>query len=282
MRFDKHLSVKTDHVSLLNLNLSYAANVMFELGFVRGGGRTALDKKVMESTAPTVRFVFDNAYIECVQFPPEIGEFYEYLNTPCGIHIMALLTPDAEAFRQKLCDKGISVDELERIVRKDVDYGDKEGAVVLDLVPLPKEIIPRTHIAFLQHLTHELMYQPTRCAHLNGVTKLLAAVVCCDDEETANRIETELAELAQLADNASCVGGMEQLRLLDRQSLQDEFGLCPPKQGSAFTVLRFGTPVMAETKRTLRNTGYRIEEQENSVRVWLPKTVGMVFDFVEL
>ena len=282
MRFNKLISVKTDHVSLLNLNLSYAANVMFDLGFVRGGGRTALDKKVMESTAPTVRFVFDNAYIECVQFPPEISEFYEYLNTPCGIHIMALLTPDAEGFRQKLCDKGVSVDELERIVRKDVDYGDKEGAVVLDLVPLPNEIIPRTHIAFLQHLTHELMYQPTRCAHLNGVTHMLEAVVCCDDEETACRIEAELCQLAELADNAACTGGMEHLRLMDRQSMLEEFGLCPPEQGSVFTVLKFGTPVIEETKRTLRNTGYRIEEQEHAVRVWLPKGVGMVFDFVEL
>ena len=282
MQFDKRLAVKTDHVTILNLNLTYAATVMFDLGFVRGGGRTTLDKKVMESTAPTVRFVFDNAYIECVQFPPEIGEFYNYLNTPCGIHIMAMLTPDAEAFRQRLCSEGLMVEELERIVRKDVDYGDKEGAVVLDLVPLPEEIIPRTHIAFLQHLTPELMYQPTRCGHLNAVTRMEEAVICCPDADTADRIEKELTGIAALANNGDCSGGMESLRLVDEDTLWEEFGIRPVDEGSLFTALRFGTPRLEETKRTLRNTGYRTEETDHSIRVWLPKAMGMVFDFVEI
>lgn len=282
MRFDKRIAIKTDHITILNLNLAFAANILFDMGFVRGGGRTALDEKVMEMTAPTVRYVFDNAYIECVQFPPEIEEFYGYLNTQTGIHIMALLTPDAEAFRQKLCDKGIVVDELERITRKDVDYGDKQGAVVLNLVPLPDEIIPHTHIAFLQHLTPDLMYQPTRCGHLNGATRMEEAVICCSDKASADRIEEQLTALAALADNDRCQGGMGSLRLVDADTLWDEFGIRLEETGSVFAALRFGTPKLEETKRTLRLTGYRIEETEHSIRVWPPKGLGLVLDFVEI
>lgn len=282
MRFDKRISLKTDHFSVLNLSLASSTNVFFELGFVRGGGRTALDQKVMEMTAPTVRYVFDNAYIECVQFPPEISEFYNYLNTPAGIHIMALLTPDAEATRQKLWGNGIRVDELDRVVRENVDYGDKQGPVVFQMVPLPEEIVPRTHIAFLEHLTHDLMYQPTRCAHLNGVTQIIEAVICCSEPEQLHRIETVLPELCALADNAACSGGAETLRLMDPDSFREEFGMEHNPVGSPFSALCFGTPSLEETERYLNLTAYRHEKLDGRIRVWPPARLGLVFDFVQL
>lgn len=281
MSFDKKIAVKTDHLSLLNLSLSFSANIFFDLGFVRGGGRTTLDEKVMEMTAPTVRFVFDNSYIESVQFPPEISEFYNYLNTPAGIHIMALLTPDAETTLDRLCDRGMEIDELERVTRVNVDYGDKQGAVVFDLVPLPDEIIPRTHIAFLEHETHDLMYQPTRCAHLNGATRMEEAVLCCASQEEADRIETELTELARLADNAACEGGMESLRLMDAASFEKEYGVRHNEQGSPFAALRFSTPSLEETKRFINLSGYPMKEMDGCLRVWPPVHLGLVFDFTE-
>lgn len=282
MRFDKRISVKTDHFSVLNLSLASSTSVFFELGFVRGGGRTALDQKVMEMTAPTVRFVFDNAYIECVQFPPEISEFYNYLSTPVGIHIAALLTPDAEATRQRLWNSGIEVDELDRAVRENVDYGDKPGPVIFQMVPLPEEIIPRTHLAFLEHLTHDLMYQPTRCAHLNGVTRMVEAVLCCEDPEDARRIGEELPALCALADNSSCPGGMESLRIMDPQSFREEFGMEHNPQGSPFAALCFGTPSLEDTGRYLNLTAYRHEKLADRIRVWPPARLGLVFDFIQL
>lgn len=282
MKIDKRLSIKIDHLTMLNMSLGFSANMLFDLGFVRGGGRTALDEKVMEMTAPTVRFVFDNAYIECVQFPPEISEFYNYLNTPAGIHIAALLTPDAETTRRRFCEKGLEIDELERVTRMNVDYGDKQGAVIFDLVPLPEEIIPRTHIAFLAHETHDLMYQPSRCAHINEVTRMEEAVICCADETEAARIERELTELARLADNAACEGGMETLRLMDPDSFFAEFGVRPNENGSPFVSLCFGTPSLEETKRYIKLSGYPTEELDGRLRVHLPLHLGLVLDFVQL
>ena len=282
MRFDKRITIKTDHLSLLNLSLSSSSNIFFDLGFVRGGGRTTLDDKVMEMTAPTVRFVFDNAYIESVQFPPEISEFYNYLNTPAGIHIMALLTPDAETTLARFCERGMEIDELERVTRVNVDYGDKQGAVVFNLVPLPEEIIPRTHIAFLEHETHDLMYQPTRCAHLNGVTRLEEAVLCCSSQEEADRIEAELTELARLADNALCEGGMESLRPMDGESFSQEYSVRPNEQGSPFTALCFGTPCLEETRRFINLSGYPMKETDKGLRVWPPVHLGLVLDFIEI
>lgn len=282
MKFDRRIFVKTDHLSALSLSLANSTGVFFELGFVRGGGRTTLDQKVMEMTAPTVRYVFDNAYIECVQFPPEISEFYNYLNTPVGIHIMALLTPDAEATRQKLWDAGIQIDELDRVVRENVDYGDRQGPVVFHMVPLPHQIIPRTHIAFLEHKTHDLMYQPTRCAHLNGVTRLEEAVLCCPTAELADQIEGELTQMCALADNASCPGGMETLRLMDPLSFREEFGVDYNPEGSPFTALRFSTPSLEDTERFLSRSAYRCQRTGDRIRVWPPARVGLVFDFVRL
>ena len=282
MKLDKRLPIKTDHLTILNQSLGFSANIFFDLGFVRGGGRTALDEKVMEMTAPTVRFVFDNAYIECVQFPPEISEFYHYLTAPAGVHIMALLTPDAETTLERFRGKGLEIDELERVTRMNVDYGDKQGAVVFNLVPLPEEIIPRTHIAFLAHETPELMYQPSRCAHINEVTRMVEAVICCGTEEEAARMERELTELARLADNAQCKGGMETLRLMDPDSFFAEFGVRPNQGGSPFVALCFGTPSLAETGRYIRLSGYPMEETEGRLRVRLPLHLGLVLDFVQL
>ena len=282
MNFVKPISVRTDHLSLLSLSLGTAAGILFDLGFVRGGGRTTLDQKVMEMTAPTIRYVFDNAYIECVQFPPEISEFYSLLTASAGIHIMALLTPDAAATLDRLQARGLEVEEIERVVRRNVDYGDKQGAVIFDLAPLPEEIIPRTHIAFLEHLTHDLMYQPTRCAHLNGVTRMEEAVVCCATPEQAEYIEASLTKLCALADNHACVGGMESLRLMDPASFCEEFGVEPNPDGSPFTALRFGTPSLEETARFLNLTAYRHERTEDRIRVWPPARLGLVFDFVSL
>lgn len=282
MKFDKRLTIKTDHLSILNLNLGTSANIFFDLGFVRGGGRTALDQKVMEMTAPTIRFVFDNAYIECVQFPPEISEFYSYLNSPAGIHIIALLTPNAETTRQRLCAQGLDIDECERVTRQNVDYGEKQGAVVFNLAPLPVEIIPRTHIAFLEHLTHDLMYQPTRCAHINAVSRLEGAVLCFDSEETANRIESQLTSLAALAENDKCEGGMTALRFMDYDSFAREYNSQPDPAGSPFTALEFGTPDLDATIRYLRLSGYLMEEKEDRVRIWPPKRLGLVLDFIAI
>ncbi len=282
MTLDKRLPIKTDHLTVLSQSLGFSANVFFDLGFVRGGGRTALDEKVMEMTAPTVRFVFDNAYLECVQFPPEIGEFYHYLTTPVGIHIMALLTPDAETTLERFRAAGLEIDDLERVTRRNVDYGDKQGAVTFDLVPLPEEIIPRTHIAFLSHETHELMYQPTRCAHINEVTRLVEAVLCCDDAHRAARMEAELTRLAALADNGACEGGMEQLRLMDPDSFRAEFGLSPAPGGSPFAALVFGTPSLEETRRRVVLAGYPMADGAGRIRVWPPAHLGLVLDFVQL
>ena len=282
MTFDKHLPIKTDHLSLLSLSLGTAASIFFDLGFVRGGGRTALDQKVMEMTAPTIRFVFDNAYIECVQFPPEISEYYTLLSTPAGIHIMALLTTNAETTLERLQERGMDVDELERVVRQNVDYGEKQGAVIFDMAPLPEEIIPRTHIAFLEHKTHELMYQPTRCAHINEVTRLERAVLCCADEATADHIVAELTDLAKLAENEKCVGGMESLRLMDPESFAQEYGFTPDPTGSCFTALEFGTPNMEATLRYLNYSGYPLQQMDGRVRVWPPKRLGLVIDFVSI
>ena len=280
MNFTKELSIRADHLSMLSLSLGTAAGIFFDLGFVRGGGRTSLDQKVMEMTAPTIRYVFDNAYIECVQFPPEISEFYSLLKSAAGIHIMALLTPDAAGTLDRLQERGLETEELERVVRRNVDYGERQGAVIFDLAPLPHEIIPRTHIAFLEHKTHDLMYQPTRCAHINAVSRLEGAVLCCADAEQAQSIAAQLTDLCDLAENHTCSGGMERLTLMDRESFAREYGVSPDPDGSPFAALVFGTPDMDSTLRYLRLSGYSMEERPDRVRVWPPKRLGLVLDFI--
>jgi|GEM_PF-7045126 len=73
---NERLNIKVDRLSILNFDLSYSADILFSLGFVREGGKSELDYNVLEAMVPTARFVLDNAYIECIQFPPQISEFY--------------------------------------------------------------------------------------------------------------------------------------------------------------------------------------------------------------
>ncbi len=277
---DRQLSIKTDHMSILNFDLNTSTDILFNLGFVRGGGRSALDQRVMGMTVPSVRFVFDNAYLECVQFPPEVSEFYNYLHTPAGIHLIALLTPDAERCRERFCANGVEVDELEQIVRKNTDYGELQGPLVFRMVPIPHEIIPRTNVAFLQHCTRDLMYQPTRYAQPNGVVTIEEIVICCWTRDEADRAVTELTELRELSDNEKCEGGIGLMRFMDPETICERYGIGMNPKGSPFAVLRFKTMDMDKTMEYIKAAGYPYRRRKDAVQVVLPERFGMVFEFI--
>lgn len=275
---NRTIRVAIDHLSILNVMLKTSADIFFSLGFVREGGRSSLDQQVEEQMVPTSRFVFDNAYIECVQFPPYFGEFYNYLSTPAGIHIMALLTENAAELLQTLRDEGMEIEDLDRVTRKNFDYGEKKGTVVMLLVPIPQEIIPRTHVAFLEHLNRELLYQKSRYQHPNGVTTLLGTTICCNSPHEAEQIEAQLTKLGSLAGSQRCIGGARSLRLMDEESIYQEFGLRKPT-GSAFSVLTFGAPSFDALCPFIKAAGYSFVEQSERLIVNLEDELGMAFEF---
>lgn len=268
-----------DHLSILNFDLRTSADVFFLLGFVREGGKNALDESVFEMMVPTSRFVFDNAYVECVQFPPTVSEFYGYLNSPAGIHIIALLTQDAEKFRLGLREQGVNIEELDRVTRKDFDYGEKKGTAIMLLAPIPYEIIRRTHIAFLEHKTRDLIYQPTRYKHPNGVTVLKGVTICCRSEEEAAGIQSELTKLCALAQNQQCVGGAREIRLMDPDSIKREYGITTEPDGSAFAAVTFGVPEMETLRRHLDEAPYPYVERDGQILVNQLGDMGMAFAF---
>lgn len=275
---DKTLTIAIDHLSILNFKLKTSADVFFSLGFVREGGRNSLDRQVEEQLTPTSRFIFKNAYIECVQFPPYIEEFYNYLTTPAGIHIVALLTANAEKTLQTLRREGMEIEDLDRVIRKNLDCGAKKGTVTMLLVPIPQEIIPRTHVAFLEHLTHDLLYQQSPYLHPNGVTELLGTTICCRDNAEADRIESQLTKLCALAENQSCLGGARCVRLVDEATLWREYGV-HRSDGSAFSVLSFGAASFEPLRPFLASSGYSYAEYPDRLIVNLQEPLGLAFEF---
>lgn len=276
------LDIAIDHLSILNFMLNTSTDVFFSLGFVREGGRRELDKQVEEQLTPTSRFVFENAYIECVQFPPYLGEFYNYLHTPAGIHIIALLTENAEGLLQTLRSEGMEIEDLDRVTRKNFDYGEKKGTVVMLLVPIPTEVIPRTHVAFLQHLNRDLIYQDTRYLHPNGVTTLLGTTICCRSKDEADRIESQLTKLSAMAENQSCIGGARRIRLMDEESIYQEYGVKNAPGGSAFSVLSFGAPSFDALRPFIQAAGYPYVEQPDRLIINLQDRLGLAFEFIKI
>lgn len=279
---DKTFSVGIDHCTIIHKDLTSASDVFFPLGFVGDGNCRTLSEQVLTSFVPSVRFVFDNAYVESAQFPPELKEFYHFRKSDAGLHMITLLTDDAIRFRNTLIARGSNIPEITVTEREGADHGAKKGKAVFHLVEIPDAAVPDTHVAFLEHKTRELLYQPSRYRHPNTAACFKQMILCSADAALADRIETQLQDLCALANSNGCPGGMREMRIVDPDSFLREFHFPAEEKRCIFSALRFGVEDLSICRSFVEASGFAWKENAKGIFVNATNKLSLVFCFEQL
>lgn len=276
---DKVYKVSMDHCTIMNRTLERSAEVFFPLGFVGDGDCSELRPAVREAFVPSVRFVFDNAYVECAQFPPQVEEFYHFLTSEAGLHMTTLLTDNAQAFRETLIAQGNDIPEIVVTEREGADHGKKKGKAVFHLVEIPFCAIPDTHMAYMEHKTRDLLYQPGRWQHPNTVCRFEQVVLCSEDEALLERIGRQGEELTELAGGTRCPGGMKEFRMMDPVSFKQVFGYDANEKRCIFSALVFVAEDMAACRRCVERSGLGWHEENGVIYVDAMEKLSLVLCF---
>lgn len=276
---DKRIHIGIDHCSIFNRELSTSTDIFFALGFRGDGNCSELSEEVKSAFVPSCRFVADNAYIECVQFPEALGEFYYFLKSKAAVHLMTNLTPDAEAFRDTLEKAGYPNPIVDTTIRENASHGTVGGTAKFLLVPVENSKVPDTHLAYEQHCTPELLYQPTRWQHLNGVNTIDEVTVCIDDEATAEAMMGQLLGLHQLAKSDECPRGLRSLRVMDTASFEAEFGAKPDTARSMYSAFTFGVESLDAVRSLLTGSSFVWSEKEDRILVNVMDELNLVLVF---
>ena len=276
---DKRISIGIDHCSIFNRELATSTDIFFALGFRGDGNCDSLSEKITSAFVPSCRFVFDNAYIECVQFPEALGEFYYFLHSPAAVHLMTNLTPNAEAFRAKLAENGHPDAIVDTTIREGASHGEVGGTAKFLLVPVHTDAVPDTHLAWEQHCTPELLFQPGRWQHACGAKTLEEVTVCMDDEAKAETMMATLLELDAMAESTKCPGGMRSLRVMDTASFEAEFGAKPDTSRSMYSALTFGVESLDTVTDVLTGSNLSWKQVEDRILVNVMDAVNLVLVF---
>ena len=276
---DKRIHIGIDHCSIFNRELATSTDIFFALGFRGDGNCSELSESVKSAFVPSCRFVADNAYIECVQFPEALGEFYYFLKSKAAVHLMTNLTPDAEAFRATLEKAGYPNPIVDTTIRENASHGTVGGTAKFLLVPVENSKVPDTHLAYEQHCTPELLYQPTRWQHLNGVNTIEEVTVCCDDEAKAEAMMSQLLELHELAQSDKCPTGLHSLRVMDTASFEAEFGAKPDTDRSMYSAFTFGVASLDAVRALLADSSFAWTEKDERIFVNVMDELNLVLVF---
>lgn len=276
---DKRINIGIDHCSIFNRDLATSTDIFFALGFRGDGNCNALSDEVKGAFVPSCRFVTDNAYIECVQFPEAMGEFYYFLRSKAAVHLMTNLTPDAEAFRDALEKAGYPAPVVDTTIRENASHGTVGGTAKFLLVPVENSKVPDTHLAYEQHCTPELLYQPTRWQHENGVNTIDEVTVCMDDAEKAEAMMAQLLELHELAKSGDCPRGLRSLRVMDTASFEAEYGAKPDTSRSMYSAFTFGVDSLDAIRARLTGSSFNWSERDGRIYVNVMDEVNLVMVF---
>lgn len=277
---DKRISIGIDHCSIFNRDLSTSTDIFFALGFRGDGNCCELSESVKSAFVPSCRFMLDNAYLECVQFPEEMGEFYYFLRSQAAIHLMTNLTPDAEEFRAVLAEHGYPDAAVDTTIREGASHGSVTGTAKFLLVPVHTHEVPDTHLAWEQHCTRDLIYQPTRWQHGCGAKTIEELTVCMDDEDKAEAMMARLLELDHLAQSEKCPGGLRSLRVMDTASFEGEFGVKPNPQRSMYSALTFGVEDLDAVATLLSDSDLDWKREDGRILVNAMEALNLVLVFI--
>lgn len=278
----KRITAKLDHCTILAQKLATATDIFFSLGFVGEENCREIPDWVKENFVPSIHYVFENAYVEAAQFPPEIDEFYHYLHSEGAVHSTTFLTDNAQQLFDDLTAGGEEIPGIDISNRARTDHGEKKGQAEFHLVPIHRDIIPGTHLAFMEHKTRDLIYQPSRYPNPNTACVFDELVLCMEDEAQAEAMCVELNRLGEAAGGRRCEGGVNKLTVTDPDTFHAEFGYAADPSRSAFSGMVFLVSDMDACLSIVERTGLPWHKRDNGIYVDASKACNLILCFKPL
>lgn len=204
-----------DHVGIAVADLERGRTLFDRLGFrltsrsVHAGARTP-GGPVEPWGSGNHCAMFRRGYLEILGVidPQKFSNARDMVARYEGAHIVAFGCESADATCAALRHRGVVVDEP-RQLQRNATYGeddDQERLAVFRNLYLDRETYPEARFLYIEHRTHEVLWQPHLLAHPNGVCDIREVVICTAEGE-ADGVAAKLARVTGSAPEP--IGGGE-------------------------------------------------------------------------
>ncbi len=169
-------ALPVDHVGVLASAIDAVVEQYRWLGFgVVGPAELSgvdADGTVVSLGQQSAHVMFADSYIEltAVSNPSPDHHLAEFLGEPFGLRLVILRSGDIELSRER-CARGALEPGAVNVASRRIDYG-RPGTARFRWFALPKHRFPEALVCYVQHDTHDTVFQPEVAAHNNGAVGL--------------------------------------------------------------------------------------------------------------
>lgn len=246
----------------------------FRLGFVAAGGADHLVLKDGKPAPGAGALIFENAYIELSMKPIYADPVWPR----GGFTYLQFGTMDAVATHQRLAEAGFAVGDVATMSRY-ADHGENKGDAGFTFFRLSEDVLPNAYYGAVQHLNRELMYQPTRYIHKNGVSRVNSITIFEDDAGKAAEIAEKSGRVVSSVGEATPSGGVPVVYVMDRAEAREVYGVDIPQDTRNVVGVCFHTDSLDLVKARL--DGFTVRESGNSIVVDMVEDMNVYLVFTE-
>lgn len=276
-----------DHIGIVGPNLDQLTRNFSRLGFTVAPRCELISVGPDGQSSPmgqsNCHLIFDNAYVELTAVEGDITGHHlaDEIARYFGLHILVLLSENAESDRESLVRRGITAGAVAGAGR-DIRYPGKSGAARFRWFRVPHEEAPDAFVCFVEHLNRELVFDPALNSHANGARSFHGVRICvADPAESADRLAHIFGCEAEQSHGEPVFRlPVGEIALHSRDFLMNEFpGLEPPPLPwvAGFSVV---VADLTDCRRVLTDAGVNFTDSDQRIWVAPSESGGTLVEFV--
>ena len=271
-----HHQATIDHVGIVNKKLAISTEIFEALGF-KSGKASKLDVGLNElNICPiNIHYMFDNSYIEVIE---TTGKDYllDLLNSDCALHMSLLVSKDIATTHAKFMASDTEVSDPITDSSRPADHGELKGTAKFQWFRFMQPVLDNNGmVAVMQHHTPELIFQPNRYQHGNGVYAMEA--IYADITTVQAKKMTELS--SYMDGEFTTSNSIQSLRVVDSDQVNNALDIQLEKTRSPYVGMTFLTKDINLTKSFIEQSGYSFREIEGSLFVDTSKEMNLFLEF---
>lgn len=269
----KQFASRVDHFGIFR-KAGNVTDPFFRLGFVAAGGADHLVLKDGKPVPGAGALIFDNAYVELSMKPIYTDPVWPR----GGFTYLQFGTMDAVAAHSRLQAAGFPVSDVATMSRY-ADHGAKKGDAGFTFFRLSEDVLPNAYYGAVQHLNRELMYQPTRYAHRNGVSRVNSITIFEDDAEKTAKILDESVRFCDCLGDPTPSGGVPTVCIMNREEAENTYGVRIPQDTRNVAGICFHTDNLELVIPYLE--GFQVRRIGNSILIDMMEDMNVFLVFTE-
>ena len=186
-----------------------------------------------------------------------------------------LVSENIEATHQSFIDSGVDVGESIINSGRPADHGEIKGEAKFKWFQFMQPVLEKDMVAVMQHMTPELIFQPTRYQHNNEVFAMEAFYVHMDDRTADTFVQLSDHMHGDFDDS----NAIKKMYAVDADELSKQLDIQLDKDRSAYVGLTFLTKNLESVKRFVESSGYGFRTLEDSIVVDTAKEMNLFLEF---